>query len=177
MNYFILQEIFDLSNFSKLSLVDISLIIIIFSIILLVFAGLIILFKKILNKDKKSIKEILTNLKSLKKKNPVNLNSKTNESKKINQIAKEETIIVDKKNSQKINNSSSLDASSLSLKQLLINKFKPIIESQLKTRIVVIDFKSEDKNFSTIIEIDTKRLQLTLDSFGNIIDYKRLKSN
>lgn len=62
-----------------------------------------------------------------------------------------------------------------SLKKLLIDKFKPVIEKQLKTKVVIKDFNAKGNNFLALIEVSNKKLLLVLDSSGNIIDYKKVK--
>ena len=62
----------------------------------------------------------------------------------------------------------------LSLKDMLVNKFKPIIEKQLQTKIEVKDFSAKGENFLSHILVQGHELELTLDSSGKIIDYKRL---
>ncbi len=63
----------------------------------------------------------------------------------------------------------------LSLKKLLIEKFKPSIEKQLKTKIEVIDFNAKGNNFLALIDVSGTKLLLVLDSSGKIIDYKKSK--
>ncbi len=62
-----------------------------------------------------------------------------------------------------------------SLKKLLIDKFKPVIEKQLKTKVVIKDFNAKENNFLVLVEISGKKLLLVLDSSGKIIDYKKVK--
>lgn len=62
-----------------------------------------------------------------------------------------------------------------SLKDLLTKKFQPKIESQLKTKVNVIDFNAKDENFLALIDISGVKILLTLDSSGKIIDYKKVK--
>jgi len=62
----------------------------------------------------------------------------------------------------------------ISLKDMLVNKFKPIIEKQLQTKIEVKDFSAKGENFLSHILVQGHELELTLDSSGKIIDYKRL---
>ena len=62
----------------------------------------------------------------------------------------------------------------LSLKEMLVNKFKPIIEKQLQTKIEVKDFSARGDNFVSHILVQGHELELTLDSSGKIVDYKRL---
>ncbi len=62
------------------------------------------------------------------------------------------------------------------LKEVLIKKFQPKIESQLKKSIIILDFKAEGKKFVAMIELQGSKLELVLDSAGKIVDYKKLKS-
>ncbi|NMA44264.1 MAG: hypothetical protein GX950_00415 [Candidatus Diapherotrites archaeon] len=63
----------------------------------------------------------------------------------------------------------------LSLKKLLIEKFKPSIEKQLKTKVEVTDFNAKGNNFLALIDVNGTKLLLVLDSSGKIIDYKKSK--
>jgi len=68
----------------------------------------------------------------------------------------------------------------VTLKQLLICKFKPVIEKQLKTKVEIKDFNAKGENFLALIEvIGAKKakikLLLVLDSGGKILDFKRVK--
>lgn len=63
----------------------------------------------------------------------------------------------------------------LSLKKLLIEKFKPSIENQLKTKVIIVDFNAKGENFLALIEVSGTKLLLVLDSSGKIIDYKKSK--
>jgi hypothetical protein len=63
----------------------------------------------------------------------------------------------------------------VSLKNLLIKKFKPKIESQLGTKIEVIDFNAKGNSFLALVDISDVRVILSLDSAGKIIDYKKVK--
>jgi signal transduction histidine kinase len=62
-----------------------------------------------------------------------------------------------------------------SLKKLLIDKFKPIIEKQLKTKVEIKDFNAKGDNFLALVVVSGKKLLLVLDSSGKIIDYKKSK--
>jgi hypothetical protein len=61
------------------------------------------------------------------------------------------------------------------LKELLIKKFKPKIELQLSSKVVVLDFNAKENNFLALVEISGVRVLLSLDSSGKIIDYKKVK--
>ncbi len=62
-----------------------------------------------------------------------------------------------------------------SLKNLLIDKFKPVIEKQLKTKVEIKDFNAKGENFLALVEVSQKKLLLVLDPSGKIIDYKKVK--
>jgi len=64
-----------------------------------------------------------------------------------------------------------------SLKSMLVKKFKPKIESQLSTKVNVLDFNAKENNFLALVEISGVKLLLTLDAGGKIIDYKKVKQN
>jgi hypothetical protein len=67
----------------------------------------------------------------------------------------------------------SVKNSNESLKILLISKFKPVIEDQLKLSVDIVDVVSKGDGFILEIEIENKNLLLTVDSSGKILDYKR----
>ena len=62
------------------------------------------------------------------------------------------------------------------LKEVLIQKFQPKIESQLKKSVNMLDFKALGKKFVAKIELQGSKLELVIDSSGKIIDYKKLKN-
>jgi len=70
--------------------------------------------------------------------------------------------------------SSSSEPSGFSLKQMLIEKFKPSIEKQLKTSVEVLNLSASGENFFAQVEIAGTKLLLTLDPAGKIIDYKKV---
>jgi len=63
----------------------------------------------------------------------------------------------------------------LSLKKLLIDKFKPVIEKQLKTSVDILDFNAKGETFLVLIMAAGAKLLLVLDSSGKIVDYKKVK--
>ena len=67
------------------------------------------------------------------------------------------------------------DKTQSSLKNLLVKKFKPKIESQLGSKINIIEFNSNDNKLTALIEISDVKILLSLDSTGKIIDYKKVK--
>jgi len=68
----------------------------------------------------------------------------------------------------------SIRSGEVSLKDRLKKKFQPKIESQLKTKVEMLDFNAQDKNFLALISISGLKILLTLDSSGKIIDYKKI---
>lgn len=78
------------------------------------------------------------------------------------------------KSSNKIDVENQIKKGETSLKQLLIDKFKPLIEKQLKSKIDIIDFNARKENFVVKINVQGNKLELILDSSGQIVDYKRL---
>ncbi len=69
------------------------------------------------------------------------------------------------------------DKTQSSLKTLLIKKFKPKIESQLGSKVNIIEFNSAESKLTALIEIADVKILLSLDSSGKIIDYKKVKAN
>ena len=67
-----------------------------------------------------------------------------------------------------------VEPSGFSLKQMLIEKFKPSIEKQLKTSIEVLNLSASGENFFAQVDIAGTKLLLTLDPAGKIIDYKKV---
>ena len=113
-------------------------------------------------------------------------NKKTDEEKKATNILKKVELL------KKTNSSSSkgknesikspskeidFDKTQSSLKTLLNKKFKPKIESQLGSKVNIIEFNSSESKLTALIEIADVRILLSLDSSGKIIDYKKVKVN
>lgn len=132
-------------------LVQISLVLISLSIIVILVSVFLILNKKKTIEEQQA-QRILDSLQALK------------EGKSLTKESKPEPVLVIKKEEH-------------SLKSMLIKKFKPKIESQLSTKVNVLDFNAKEENFLVLIEISGVRLLLTLDSSGKIIDYKKVKKN
>jgi hypothetical protein len=61
-----------------------------------------------------------------------------------------------------------------SLKDRLKKKFQPKIESQLNTKVNIIDFNAKGQDFLSLVDVSGIRILLTLDSSGKIIDYKKI---
>jgi hypothetical protein len=70
-----------------------------------------------------------------------------------------------------------LSSSDVSIKEMLVKKFKPKLESQIGSKVNVIDLKAADnsKNFVAHVEISGVKLSIVLDASGKIIDYKKEK--
>ncbi|MFA5931286.1 MAG: hypothetical protein WC821_03160 [archaeon] len=132
-------------------LVQISLVLISLSVIVILVSAFLILNKR-KTVEEQHAQKILDSLQALK------------EGKTLNKEAKSEPVLAIKKEEH-------------SLKSMLIKKFKPKIESQLSTKVNVLDFNAKEENFLVLIEISGVKLLLTLDSSGKIIDYKKVKKN
>ncbi|VVB74735.1 Uncharacterised protein [uncultured archaeon] len=61
------------------------------------------------------------------------------------------------------------------LKSLLIKKLKPKIESQLGSKIEIVDVNAKGDIFLVLADIAGAKLLLKLDSSGKILDYERPK--
>lgn len=81
--------------------------------------------------------------------------------------------IVEKVENAKKENTSEKKEPTISLKDILIKKFSPKIDAQLKTKINILDFKSKGNDFEALIEVEGTRLTIILDNSGKIIDYKK----
>jgi thioredoxin-related protein len=112
--------------------------------ILIIIVSLFIISRK--SQEEKSISEVISLLKNIKK----------------------EDNVVQK------NIEFSIHSGEVSLKDRLKKKFQPKIESQLKTKVEMLDFNAQDKNFLALISISGLKILLTLDSSGKIIDYKKI---
>lgn len=67
--------------------------------------------------------------------------------------------------------------SDVSIKEMLVKKFKPKLEAQVGSAVNVIDLKAAEnsKNFVAHVEISGVKLAIVLDTSGKIIDYKKEK--
>jgi len=61
----------------------------------------------------------------------------------------------------------------ITLKEHLSQKFQPLIEKQLKTKIKLLDFSGKGNQFQALVEVGGVKVLLILDSSGKIIDYKK----
>jgi len=61
------------------------------------------------------------------------------------------------------------------LKALLSKKLKPKIESQLGSKIEILDINAKENIFLVLADIAGAKLLLKLDSSGKILDYERAK--
>jgi hypothetical protein len=113
-------------------------------------------------------------------------NKKTDEEKKATNILKKVELLKKtnssspKEKNESIKSSSKgidFDKTQSSLKTLLIKKFKPKIESQLGSKVNIIEFNSSESKLTALIEIADVKILLSLDSSGKIIDYKKVKAN
>lgn len=147
-------------------LVELSLIIIYFSIsvIFLVLIYLFILKGKSIEEKKAS--SIIKKIEKLKKAS----SSKESSSKKDSSSLKN-NVSSSKSSSKSID----FDKTESSLKNLLVKKFKPKIESQLGSKINILEFNSKGDKLTALILISDVKILLSLDSSGKIIDYKKVK--
>lgn len=139
-------------------LVEISLSIITFSIIVIIGALAFLFLSNGKTEEEKKAGSILKKIEQLRKSN----------------ISKENTISpTQAMNSQKID----FEKTDSSLKGLLIKKFKPKIESQLGSKVNILEFNSVNGKLTALIDLSDIKILLSLDSSGKIIDYKKVKSN
>jgi hypothetical protein len=141
-------------------LVQISIIIISFSVIVIMGVLAFLFFSNKKTAEEKKASSILNKIEQLKKSNGSPKDS-------ANQIK------INKSDSSKID----FEKTDSSLKNLLIKKFKPKIESQLGSKVNIIEFNSADSKLTALIDIADVKIVLSLDSSGKIIDYKKMKSN
>ncbi|HNV01059.1 MAG TPA: hypothetical protein PKK60_01370 [archaeon] len=116
---------------------------IIFLSIAIIFVCLIILFFK--NSEEKKAAQVIKHLSDLR----------------VGKVVKKEQPILEIKKSE------------ISLKKMLVDKFKPIIEKQLKSKVNIVDFNGKEDSFLALVEVSGVKLLLVLDSSGKIIDYKK----
>ncbi|MDD3084227.1 MAG: hypothetical protein PHP82_04350 [Candidatus ainarchaeum sp.] len=135
------------NSLNNTQIIDLSITIIIISIIIIIFSGLILIFFLRKTREEKIAEKIVFEMNLIKK-------------------GKKFLLKEDKKNYIK--------DGELNLKQLLTKKFKPLIEKQLKSQVIIEDFNAKENNFVTKINVQGNKLELILDSSGKIIDYKRL---
>ena len=79
----------------------------------------------------------------------------------------------EKKEAQELSKSNS--KASVPLKQIIIQKFQPIVEKQLQTKVEFHNLIASGDNFNAEVSVGGVKLLLVLDSGGKIIDYKRKK--
>jgi hypothetical protein len=176
LNVLDLSLMFDINtwtNFSSLSvgeLVTLSTQLIILAIIIVLVAVLIQLFANRKSKEQKIAKKMLSKVDKIRS-GKVEVKPTTPQKKEKETKAYESLENSNKK--EVAEKESVIKPDELSLKQMLINKFKPIVEKQLQTKIEIKNFKSQGANFSTDIMVQGHELSLILDSSGKIIDYKR----
>jgi hypothetical protein len=134
-------------NISRELLIDFSIVIIIIAITIFLISIILLLIFSRKSSEEKVALQIISNMKNLK------------DGKKQFETTKKPNVIKE---------------TEVNLKQLLIKKFKPIIEKQLKSNIIINDFKASDEKFFVKITVQGNNLELVLDSSGKIIDYKRI---
>jgi hypothetical protein len=142
-------------------LVEVSLLVIYFSIgVIIIVLGYLFLFKGKSLEEKKA-SSIIKKIEKLKKSNSFNENNSK----------------VLSKNSLKDSSSKKIDfdKTESSLKNLLIKKFKTKIESQLGSKVNILEFNLVGDKFTALILITDIKILLSIDSSGKIIDYKKVK--
>ena len=117
----------------------------------------------------------LSNKKTLEEKKASNIFKKIEQLKKGNLVLAQ----TNKNDSTKSVSSKGIDFNKTdsSLKSLLVKKFKPKIESQLGSKVNIVEFNSSDNKLTALIQIADVKILLSLDSSGKIIDYKKVDSN
>jgi len=141
-------------------LVQVSMSIISFSIIVIIGCLIFLLFSSKKTVEEKKATNIFKKIEQLKK---VNSGSVQKEKVEVSKPSPSKDIDFEKTQS--------------SLKGLLIKKFKPKIESQLGSKVNILEFNSNDNKLTVLIEIAQVKILLSLDSSGKIIDYKKIRSN
>jgi len=157
----------DLSFVTNQMLVDYSIVVIEVALVLIVFGLVVIFVLRRRSIEQVHASKVLSSLQKLKQ----GSTKKTFEKKLIVEKPKTERVFDD----VGVEKEFVISKTEGSLKGMLIKKFKPKIESQLNTRISVVDFNAVDKNFLALVEISGVKLLLTLDSSGKILDYKKVK--
>lgn len=101
---------------------------------------------------------------------------KTDEQKKAERIlSKVHFLAKNASKSSSAKNDFVIEKSEVSLKNLLVKKFKPKIESQLGAKVNIIDFNAKGDSFLALVELSDVRVILSLDSSGKIVDYRKVK--
>jgi type II secretory pathway pseudopilin PulG len=150
-------------NISRELLIDFSMVIIIIAITIFLISIILLLAFSRKSSEEKVALQIISNMKNLKdgKKQFETTNDSGVEKTKTSEF-------------ETTKKPSVIKETEVNLKQLLIKKFKPIIEKQLKSNITINDFKASNEKFFVKITVQGNNLELVLDSSGKIIDYKRI---
>lgn len=151
-------------------LVSYSVLVIEGAVVVIVVCGVIILVASRKSPEQKKAMDILSSIK--KRKEGKSLPLKVPSSKA--QVKKDDAL-----SSREVPSPSKpleIKKGEFSLKQLLIKKFSPKIESQLGSKVLVLDFNAQGENFLALIVVADVKLLLTLDSSGRILDYKKVKN-
>jgi len=138
----------------------ISIILITISIVIIVFGVFFVLKRK--SVEEKHADKILDSLRLLKE-------GKKLQSKE--EVAKQVPVQSSKPSAPPLE----IKKEENSLKQMLIKKFQPKVETQLGAKIEVLDFNAKENNFLLLAIISGVKILLTLDASGKIIDYKKIK--
>jgi hypothetical protein len=103
-------------------------------------------------------------------------NRKSDEEKKIDHVLRHVDLIRGGKAGSKEENEP-VQIPDLSIKEMLVKKFKPKLESQVGSTVKVVDLRAaeDSKTFVAAVEISGVKLSIVLDPSGKIIDYKKEK--
>ncbi|MFA5764087.1 MAG: hypothetical protein WC915_04705 [archaeon] len=143
-------------------LVDLAFIIIGVALILIIISAIILFLVNKKSREEKTAQSILKNISLIRNGKIKNIDLKKEELQK------------DKVENIKTKEPLQIKETEISLKQLLIKKFQPKVESQLHTKIKILDFNAKKNNFVAKINVQGHDLEIELDSSGKIIDYKNL---
>ncbi len=117
----------------------------------------------------------ISNKKTLEEKKASNIIKKIEQLKKGNLVLSQTNKIDSTKSVS--NKGIDFNKTDSSLKSLLVKKFKPKIESQLGSKVNIVEFNSSGNKLTALIQIADVKILLSLDSSGKIIDYKKVSSD
>lgn len=199
----IFDKIINFDALNNAEIVILSIQIIIIAVLLLIIAVIIYFFLNRKSKEELHAKELLKKVNDIKKKKEIgekviDFNEQVEEKdktlekkekevivkkekkgffnnifKKKKSSIKDEKTVLTKVDEAKKENVGEKKEPTISLKDILIKKFTPKIEAQLKTNVNILDFKSKGSDFEALIEVEGTKLTIILDNSGKIIDYKK----
>jgi hypothetical protein len=161
----IVEKIININNLTNEDVIVLSAQIIIIAIIIVVISILIFILKTRKSKEEAHAHSILKKVRQLKSGNLKEI--KNEEIKELGKTSKKEDKNTEKKEDVKEKKKG------ISIKDILIKKFKPKIESQLGTSIEILDFVSKGGDFEAKINVEGTDLTIIIDNSGKIIDYKK----